>query len=1192
MSGSTGAGGGSGGGGGWFNQFNLDTSNLNLSSIASKVSSFVPTPFGEGDPTAFKKKNDNLHFDDDRSHQSYNGNRHHHGGHGDHGFEEIEDLNAMSSVPDHGGVSIEELMRMNRDLRIELNRAQSEFNEQISTRDHHIKALESKIVELRKATPPPPQSVTNSTADAERAAILQEKLNKAVSHLKPLIEENRNLAAKLQESESKCQELSSEIAELKNVGGSGAGAGGDDELKAEVDRLRQEHAFFKEHIASLEATVEEFNEKEDALAREAELANEAHQKAHMREKELAKRVKEIEIERDQTAKETERLTNQVESLKLELAKSTETARGLKDDVTNQLEQKISELEKALKSEKAEARIVEDIRQKATEELDRLTALHAEEIGALQQTAKKSMEELEDLKQRHDKAVEEISRLEKALKSEKAESRIIEDLRVKATEEIDRLVAVHAEEIDALQQSVTAKENDIQALTQRHERALDALKKEIASKDAEIDRLRAFLEGAASEGAAKDAILAEVDRLRKENYVLSKNAAELEELKVKEVEELHNVISELRQGAASSRRDVESEMETLKTEISRLTSLNEATVASLKEQHDAQLEEKSALVAALDGLKAEQKTEMEQLRELHLEALGQKDAMVNEVMEKLAAIKVDSEHSDSVVQEFTAKIESLNQTCQTAFETAERAGRDLAESHRQIEALQKSSYELQSQMDMLMKEKEVLTETLKEAESLRVNDQKEHTEMFHQQQVALIAYLSSVLEDTEVPHGQLSSELVQTVQRIRVAYQESVSARTNSAKEEASQSAKDTYEALLKDLNDEILEKNEAINQAREELQRVASERDRLSNDYSLLLERLSAIKNTLAPKLQEEKEESNRLRAEVDSLNQTVSNLKEERALLKTQIAALTNDGASLRDRTSQSSTELERLQQQWESACKEIESLQAENDKLSRKLTALQHHLAESEEAVTQETLKLEATLNEYKTRVLTLERDQESWEAMAIEARDACRVAEERALEAKEDLEAARNELDVVLRAKERDAVSLANLQSVLQEFQAFISLETYLSEAIRRAAAADNQVDRRLISNLIVQFLSTNRGDSKRFEMLQVIASVLRLSDEDKVKIGLLRKVGPSAQAGSPLTPANESFTDLWITFLMREANAGKNQPSDTQSSKAESITSGSSEAGDVPAAGPPGSFTGERRMSGMFGWGSVDPNDKKK
>lgn len=51
-------------------------------------------------------------------------------------------------------------------------------------------------------------------------------------------------------------------------------------------------------------------------------------------------------------------------------------------------------------------------------------------------------------------------------------------------------------------------------------------------------------------------------------------------------------------------------------------------------------------------------------------------------------------------------------------------------------------------------------------------------------------------------------------------------------------------------------------------------------------------------------------------------------------------------------------------------------------------------------------------------------------------------------------------------------------------------------------ESNVDRQLITNLIVGFFMAPRGDRRRFEILSIIASVLQMSDEQKEQIGLLR------------------------------------------------------------------------------------------
>ncbi|KAI8843592.1 hypothetical protein BC829DRAFT_295101 [Chytridium lagenaria] len=169
--------------GSWFNLDARNLQNINLSSIASKVSSIIKdAPFSEssthvGDPDSYRKKHDDPM-------------------HAEHGFDgEIEDLNSYNTTEP----TLDEFKRINKELRMELQRAQQDFNDQLSGRDNHIKALEARLVAMRQhAATSPPQS---PSADADRAALLQEKLNKAVSHLKPLIEENKSLSLKVAEKE-------------------------------------------------------------------------------------------------------------------------------------------------------------------------------------------------------------------------------------------------------------------------------------------------------------------------------------------------------------------------------------------------------------------------------------------------------------------------------------------------------------------------------------------------------------------------------------------------------------------------------------------------------------------------------------------------------------------------------------------------------------------------------------------------------------------------------------------------------------------------------------------------------------------------------------------------------------------------------------------------------------------------------
>lgn len=57
----------------------------------------------------------------------------------------------------------------------------------------------------------------------------------------------------------------------------------------------------------------------------------------------------------------------------------------------------------------------------------------------------------------------------------------------------------------------------------------------------------------------------------------------------------------------------------------------------------------------------------------------------------------------------------------------------------------------------------------------------------------------------------------------------------------------------------------------------------------------------------------------------------------------------------------------------------------------------------------------------------------------------------------------------------------------------------------SSTDSAAYRRLVSNVLITFITTPRGDSKRFEMLQLIASILSWTDDQREKVGLQRASG---------------------------------------------------------------------------------------
>ena len=90
----------------------------------------------------------------------------------------------------------------------------------------------------------------------------------------------------------------------------------------------------------------------------------------------------------------------------------------------------------------------------------------------------------------------------------------------------------------------------------------------------------------------------------------------------------------------------------------------------------------------------------------------------------------------------------------------------------------------------------------------------------------------------------------------------------------------------------------------------------------------------------------------------------------------------------------------------------------------------------------------------------------------------------------------------------------------FNIVIQLQSHLAEAMKRMRSGANEanVDRELLANLVVGFISAPRGTSKPFEILSIISNILKFTEEEKERVGLIR----SRVVNSPRTP--ESFTEV--------------------------------------------------------------------
>ncbi|KAJ1951012.1 hypothetical protein IWQ62_006476, partial [Dispira parvispora] len=112
----------------------------------------------------------------------------------------------------------------------------------------------------------------------------------------------------------------------------------------------------------------------------------------------------------------------------------------------------------------------------------------------------------------------------------------------------------------------------------------------------------------------------------------------------------------------------------------------------------------------------------------------------------------------------------------------------------------------------------------------------------------------------------------------------------------------------------------------------------------------------------------------------------------------------------------------------------------------------------------------------------------------------------------------------------------------------LKNQLQENTQRMAEldSDENIDRRIITNLLVTFLELPHGDTKRFEVLQLMSNILNFSTQEQERVGLRRStVLSTTEDINPIDLDDESLTNQWISFLLKESNTRRHQSTPPES-----------------------------------------------
>ncbi|KFA61223.1 hypothetical protein S40285_06456 [Stachybotrys chlorohalonatus IBT 40285] len=421
------------------------------------------------------------------------------------------------------------------------------------------------------------------------------------------------------------------------------------------------------------------------------------------------------------------------------------------------------------------------------------------------------------------------------------------------------------------------------------------------------------------------------------------------------------------------------------------------------------------------------------------------------------------------------------------------------------------------------------------------------------------------------------------------------------------------EQLRKQLESIQESHTQEVAQLQDDLEKSNAAKDTAEEQYQTLLGRVEKIRESLSDRLKRDREELEdakdriqELEGQNEELQAAATSAGKEAAKAKEELHDATRELTTLRSRNNLSA-------QNWQ---KEKEELTRLVQHLKEEMNTTSHAMGEweviaMEERSVKETLAdkvsdLEEQISALRQGYESAIAERDSQTTLVDNLQNALReIQDARKKELREMVETteaqlgahAKNVQEAIARATAAESAR-DELQKELERTAPFekevkeknlligklrheaIVLNEHLTKALRylKKTKPEDNVDRQIVTNHLLHFLTLDRGDAKRFQVLQVMAGYLNWNDEQREQAGLAR---PGASGNSLRLPASpfhrtpsspnlnadifaeptsskdkESLADLWANFLERSAQEGAG---DAASSRKGSFSSAATGAG---------------------------------
>ncbi|KTW31861.1 uncharacterized protein T551_01122 [Pneumocystis jirovecii RU7] len=405
--------------------------------------------------------------------------------------------------------------------------------------------------------------------------------------------------------------------------------------------------------------------------------------------------------------------------------------------------------------------------------------------------------------------------------------------------------------------------------------------------------------------------------------------------------------------------------------------------------------------------------------------------------------------------------------------------------------------------------------------------------------------------------------------------------------------------LQKSLKAEQDQKNTIIEENEKKMKIILDEKTQLELQYRNFLGKLSTIKQGLEEKLKADSESLASNKKIIDQLKDENQELLKQISCLKEELFNVNNDCYEKSKEIIFLNERIEKLEQEWANekdilykqqyaSIKDVEKYKklsedwkeialeermSKNDfkerleELKEKVKDLenllkQKHILNTE--LEKENTQNRQIIDEYEKKINeVIENHQNDIKQVTGELESQIGIFKDKNLE----LENYINKLVLEKEENEEKIKRLLLFEKEIKEKNLLIGklkheaviLNEHLVKTLKllRKDNSEESIDKKLVTNLILSFITLPKNDTKRYEVLQLMSAFLHWTDEEKEHAGLIKSKNMSSENilssfNFPLSPLSHDFlnfnynhvmdhnsfnkksmSDLWISFLQNEA-----------------------------------------------------------